>query len=51
MASYVILSDHPLRDGDGRLVVGAVLGQPGQGPEMITAALATSDRLVLAAGR
>jgi D-alanyl-D-alanine carboxypeptidase (penicillin-binding protein 5/6) len=37
------------RTPTGKLLVGAVLGQPGKGRAMITAALAASDRLVLAA--
>ena len=37
------------RTPSGKLVVGAVLGQPGKGRAMITAALAASDRLVVAA--
>ena len=37
------------RTPGGVLVIGAVLGQPGKGRAMITAALAASDRLVVAA--
>ncbi|BEP12210.1 hypothetical protein acdb102_05210 [Acidothermaceae bacterium B102] len=39
------------RTAQGELVIGAVFGQPGRGRAMISAALAASDRLVVAASR